>query len=338
MRLVSPKLPILACLLLLAGCGQGTTSATKPTASSRKAASAERSVAPGSKGTIGLSVLTLTNPFFKVIADTLIDEAAKHGYDVIVTSGEFDVARQQNQVKDFIVKNCAAIVLCPCDSKAIGPAIEEATAAGIPVFTADIACLAPGVKVVSHIATDNYGGGKEAARAMIEALGADGGKVVILDFKPAESCILRVKGFKEIIEEHNRGRAEGKIEIVAELPGDGQKDKGYRAAEDAMQAHADLAGIFAINDPSALGARAALEKAGKADQIMLIGFDGQPEGKLAIKKGKIYADPVQFPDKIGRETARAIIRYFEGEEVPPEILIPTALYRRADAENDPELK
>ena len=74
---------------------------------------------------IGVSVLTLTNPFFKVIADTITEEAAKHGYDVIVTSGEFDVARQQNQVKDFIVKKVAAIVLCPCDSRSIGPAIER---------------------------------------------------------------------------------------------------------------------------------------------------------------------------------------------------------------------
>jgi ribose transport system substrate-binding protein len=289
------------------------------------------------KGTIGLSVLTLTNPFFKVIADTLQDEAAKYGYDVVVTSGEFDAARQQNQVKDFIVKRCAAIVLCPCDSKAIGPAIQEASDAGIPVFTADIACLAPGANVVAHIATDNYGGGKEAARAMIEALGDAGGQIVILDFKLVESCILRVKGFKEVIEQHNHGRETGKITIVAELPGDGQKDRGFKAAEDALQAHPDVVAIFAINDPSALGARAALEKAGKADQVVLIGFDGQPEGKQAIKEGKIYADPIQFPDKIGRETARAIVKHFEGAEVPREILIPTALYRKADADDDPEL-
>jgi ribose transport system substrate-binding protein len=291
-----------------------------------------------SKGTIGVSVLTLTNPFFKVIADTITAEARKHGYDVNVQSGEFDVARQQNQVKDFIVRKVAAIVLCPCDSRSIGPAIEEAAAAGIPVFTADIACLAPGARVVSHIATDNYQGGKQAAEAMIEALGEAGGEVVILDFKQAESCLMRVKGFKEVIERHNEGRRTGRITIVAELPGEGRPDQGYKCAEDALQAHPDLAGIFAINDPSALGARAALEKAGKADQVKLIGFDGQPEGKRAIKKGLIYADPIQFPDKIGALTVATISRYFAGEEVPAEQLIPPALYRQADAERDPELK
>src|SRR5687767_9718282 len=284
------------------------------------------------KGTIGLSVLTLTNPFFKEIADKMGEEAAKHGYRVAVVSGEFDVARQQNQVKDFIVQKVAAIVLTPCDSKAIGPAIQEANAAGIPVFTADIACLAPGAKVISHIATDNFGGGKEAAKAMIEALGEQGGKIGIIHHKPVESCILRVNGFREVIDQHPA------IKIVSELPGGGVKDQGYKAAEDMLQAHRGLAGIVAINDPSALGARAAIEKAGKANQLKLVGFDGQPEGKQAIKEGKIYADPIQFPDRIGIEMVRTIIKHFSGEAVPPQTLIPTALYRKADAEKDPSLK
>jgi ribose transport system substrate-binding protein len=71
---------------------------------------------------------------------------------------------------------------------------------------------------------------------------------------------------------------------------------------------------------------------------VIVGFDGQPEGKQAIKEGKIFADPIQFPDRIGRETVLAVVRHFAGEEVPAEILIPTELYRRSDAEADPTLK
>jgi ribose transport system substrate-binding protein len=173
---------------------------------------------------------------------------------------------------------------------------------------------------------------------MIEALGEAGGEVVILDYRSAESCLLRVQGFKEVIDQHNEGRTSGRVQIVAELPGEGAKDKGYKAAEDALQAHPALAGIFAINDPSGLGARAALEKTGNADQIKIVAFDGQPEGKQAIKEGKIYADPVQHPDQIGIRTARSIVKYFEGEEVPPVQLIPTGLYRQADGLKDPELR
>jgi ribose transport system substrate-binding protein len=311
---------VLAAAWLFAGCTRGTDPAA-PGKDGKK------------RGTIGVSVLTMNNPFFKVIADTITAEAGKHGYDVLAVDGREDVATQHKQVQDFIVKKVSAIVLCPCNSKGIGPAIKEANDAGVPVFTADIACLAPGAKVVTHVATDNLDGGRKAAEAMIEALGPAGGKVVILDYKSVESCLLRVQGFREVIDRHNRDKA-GKVTIVAELPGGGAKDQGQRAAEDALTAHADLAGIFVINDPSALGARAALERAGRADRVKLIGFDGQPEGKQAIREGKIYADPIQFPDKIGSETVRVIIRHFEGEEVPHEILIPTALYRKADAERE----
>jgi ribose transport system substrate-binding protein len=318
---MSRSIALFLSLAAVAGCGKEEAGTRPPAAA---------------KGTIGLSVLTLTNPFFKVIADSLTAAAAKSGYDVSVVSGEFDVARQQNQVKDFIVRKVRAIVLTPCDSKAIGPVIQEANAAGIPVFTADIACLDPAAKVVCHIATDNYQGGRMAGDAMIEALGGKG-KVAIIDHPVAESVIQRTKGFREVLE---RAKELGKstIEIVATLPGGGARDQGFKVAEDLLQSHADLAGIFAINDPSALGAVAALEKAGRLDRVKVVGFDGQPDGKRAILEGKIYADPVQFPDQIGSETFKVIQAHFAGESLAKEKLIDTVLYRRADAEKDPELR
>lgn len=291
----------------------------------------------GSRGTIAVSLLTLENPFFKIIGDHIEKEAASRGFDTLIVSADKDMAKQGNQVKDFIVKKVDAIVLSPCDPKSIVPVIQEANAAGIPVFTVDIPCPDPAAKIVTQIATDNYGGGKEAAAAMIEVLGSTGGKVAILHLKQAQSCILRVKGFREIIEAHN-ANAGPKIDIVMELDGGGARDIGYRAAEDALQAHPDLKGIFAINDPSALGARAALEKANKTEQIIIIGFDGMREGKVAIKEGKIYADPIQFPDRMGQEIVKAFESWSKGREVPPEILIPTKLYRKADGEADPELR
>ncbi|MBI2299490.1 MAG: substrate-binding domain-containing protein [Armatimonadetes bacterium] len=272
----------------------------------------------------------MNNPFFKTIADSLSAEAGKAGYRVEAVSGDFDVAKQQNQVKDFIVKKVAAIVLCPCDSKSIGPAIKEANDAGIPVFTADIACLDKTVKVISHIATDNLQGGRLAADAVVEAVGGKG-KVAILDHPVVESVMLRTKGFKARLAELNK-QPGNHVEVVATLPGGGDKAPSLAATQDLIQSHPDLNAIFAINDPSALGARAALEAAGKADQIKIIGFDGQPEGLQAIKDGKIYADPIQFPDQIGAKTAEAILAYLNGEKPAAETLIPTKLYRKADAE------
>ena len=112
------------------------------------------------KPLIGVSLLTLTNPFFKEIGDTLQAEGAKHGYEVVVTSGDQDPAKQKDQVKDFLVRKASAIILTPCDSKSIGTAIVEANKAGVPVFTADVAAISDAAKVICHTATDNYAGGE----------------------------------------------------------------------------------------------------------------------------------------------------------------------------------
>lgn len=311
--------------------------AENESASKASGATARHENSPKPKRTIAVSLLTLENPFFKVIGDYITSEGKKYGYDVVVVSGDKDVAKQGNQIKDFIVQGVNAIVLSPCDSKSIIPVIQEANKAGIPVFTVDIPCNEPGVNIATQVATDNFGGGKEAAQAVIEALGEAGGPIALLHFKQAESCQLRVKGFLEVINAHNAS-GKAKVDIVAELESGGAKDQGYKATEDALQSNPEIRAIFAINDPAALGALAALEKAGKTEQIKIIGFDGQPEGKQAIKDGKIYADPIQFPDKMGVQIVDAIVRHSKGETLPPQILIPTSLYRKADAEKDPELK
>ena len=292
----------------------------------------------GSKGTIGISVLTLGNPFFNVIAEGVKEEAAKHGYDVLVVDGDRDVQKQANQIDDFLTKGVVAIILNPCDRQSIGPAIEKANQAGVPVFTCDLKCVAEGAEVVSHVGSDNLQGGKLAGEAMIEALGAQGGEVLVIHFPQANSCQLRVRGFEEVIAAYNQGLIAGRIEVVAELDGGGVRDEGYKVTEDTLQAHPDLRGIFAINDPSGLGARAALEKAGKQDQVTIVAFDGQPEGKQAIKDGKIFADPIQFPDLIGKKTVQLMMDYFSGNVVAKEVLIPTELYRQEDGANDPTLK
>ena len=87
-----------------------------------------------------------------------------------------------------------------------------------------------------------------------------------------------------------------------------------------------------------MGARAALETVAKEGQVKIIGFDGQLIGKQAIRDGKILCDPIQFPDRIGRVTVEQILKHFNGDEVPAEILIPSELYYKEDADRDPELK
>lgn len=329
LRFVATAMSVIC--LLISGCGDSKPAPSTPSAATTKPAAK-------SKGTIGFSALTLSNPFFKVIADTMKADAEKQGYEVIVFSADRDAKKQADQIDAFIVKGVSAIVLNPCDSHTIGTAVAKANAAGIPVFTNDIKYAGDTGKVVCHIATDNYQGGRLAGEAMVKALGQSGGKVAILHFPQAESCLLRVKGFTEVVDAHNADGSGGKIEVVATLDGGGERDEGFKAAKDIIEANPDLSAIFAINDPSALGARAALESVNKADQVKLIGFDGQLIGKQAIRDGKILCDPIQFPDRMGHVTIEQILKHFNGDKVEPEILIKSELYYKEDADKDPELK
>jgi ribose transport system substrate-binding protein len=273
---------------------------------------------------IGVSLLTRTHPFYQDLEAGLAAEAAAHGYQLNVQSGEFDVARQKDQVENFIVDKVSAIVVCPCDSNSIGTSVQAANRAGIPVFTADIAVLAEGVSVVSHIASDNVEGGRLAAQALSRALGGKG-KIAIIDHPEVESVIQRVRGFEDEV------ALQTGIRVVAKLSGRGMKDAAFRTAEDILQAHPDLDGIFGINDDSALGALAAVEKAGRLGRVAIVGFDAMPEARQAIRDGKIYADVVQQSHAIGEETIKTIAAYMAGEKVAPMHLIPCRLFTKDDA-------
>ena len=216
------------------------------------------------------------------------------------------------------------------------PVIKEANEAGIPVFTADIACLDKTVDVVAHVATDNYDGGVKAAQALAEALGGKG-KVGMIGHPMVESGLMRQNGFLKELARLNED-PDTDIEMIVNLGGDGDRAKSFKVMQDILQAHPDIDGLFAVNDPTAMGVCAALEKVGKLGEVKVVGFDGMLEALQAIKDGRVYADVVQFPDRIGRMTVDLIIKYFNGEPVAPEFLIPAEIYRQSDAMQDERLK
>jgi ribose transport system substrate-binding protein len=283
-----------------------------------------------SKGRIGMTCMDLTNPFFKLIANIMTEEGAKHGYTVTALSGELDPAKQNSQLSDFVAQGYDAIFLNPVDSRSAGQGVKAAHDAGIPVFTFDIQVSdeAAAEMVVSHIGSDNFQGGQLAGESMIKAIGNEG-KVAVLSLPEVTSCILRVDGFKDAL-----AKANSPIEIVTELNGKGSRDAGYIVATDILQAHPDITGIFAINDPSALGAHAAVTKAGKDEQITIVAFDASPAGKQGVFEKKLYDTPQQFPRKMAEGTVQAFVDYLAGKDVEKKVLIPCSHYLYETSVND----
>jgi ribose transport system substrate-binding protein len=274
--------------------------------------------------------MDLTNPFFKLISNVMREEAAKYGYALVGLDASNDPARQNNQLSDFVAQGYDSIFLNPADSKAAGEGVKRAHAAGIPVFTFDVQVTDEEAKelIVSHIGSDNYQGGQLAAESMMTVTG-DEGSIAIISYPEVTSCILRVRGFRDYLEEKSSN-----LKIVTELSGRGNRDDGYNTATDILQAHPDIVGIFAINDPSALGTYAAVVRAGRQNDITVIGFDASPAGKQAVFEKKLYDSPQQFPRKMATGTVQAFIKYLEGESIPKQIFIPCAHYCYDDSVTD----
>jgi ribose transport system substrate-binding protein len=265
---------------------------------------------------VGVTLLTQTQDFFKDLEEALREEAAVRGLEVKVTSCEMDPVKQASQVDDFIAQHVAAIVMSPCDSDGVRSSLDAAERAGIPVFTADIA--AHGGKVVSHVASDNAQGGRLAAQALARFMGGKG-KVLIIDHPVVASVQDRVRGFEEELRRHPE------MLIVAKASSDGQRAKAMAVAEDMLQAHPDLAGIFGINDDSALGALSVLAAARRHD-IAIVGYDATLAAQQAIREGgPLKADVVQYPRKIGRTVMEIVARYLAGEAVPPIVQVDVGL-------------
>lgn len=259
--------------------------------------------------TIGVTLLTREHQFYRDLEAGLVNEAKKFGYKLIIVAGEFDAAKQAAQIDDFISQKVDALIVAPCDSRAVGSSIAEANKANIPVFTVDIANLSTQGKVVSHIASDNVEGGRQAGKLMAKALNGKG-KVVIINHPGVTSVLDRVEGFREVIAKYPG------IRIIADAPAWGQRDKAMALMEDLLLKVPDIDGVFGINDDSALGALAAIEGAGKTGKIVIVGYDATPEAKQAIKAGKIYGDAIQYPTKIGTLAIQTIHDYFSGKKVP----------------------
>lgn len=282
-------------------------------------ASCQRTEQHAATKTIGVSLLARTHIFYKDLEDGLKEEAAKHKFELIVTSAEFDLGKQLSQIEDFVTQKVDAIIVCPIDSKGIGPGIKKANEAMIPVFTADIA--AQEGEVVSHIASDNVAGGRLAGEYMGRLLGGKG-KVVIINHPIVTSVLDRVQGFREGL------AAFPDITIIADVSGQGVREKSLEVTADVLQAHRQLDGIFGINDDSALGALDAVQQF-KRTNVVIIGYDATPPACDAImKESALKADVIQYPKKIGTTTIASIQKHFSGVSVPKVIPVEVGIIDR----------
>lgn len=263
--------------------------------------------------TIGVSISTLSNPAFIDLKDEIERYAKSKGSKVQITDAQNDTAKQSNDVEDFVQKKVDALIINPCDSSAITPAVKSANEAGIPVVCVDRS--SDGGKVLTTVASDSVKGGKMAAQYLVKTVGNDAKIAEVSGIPGASATRERGKGFDDY--------AKGKLDITTKQTANFDRAKAMNVTENILQAHPDIKAIFAQNDEMAVGASKAVSASGK--DIKIIGFDGADACVKLIKGGSVSATIGQRFDLMGKIGLNAIYDHYQGKKINKKINSPIEL-------------
>lgn len=280
-------------------------------------------------GRIGVSVTDLGNPFFVRIArgvETSARRVVGPDVKVFVASNAYDIQRQIQQIDDFIRRQVDLIVLNAADPIAVEAAVHRAQANGIRVVAVDV--RAAGADAT--ITTDNAQAGELACRHIVERLGG-AGQVVIIGGPPVSATIDRIAGCRAVLD-----AAPGIRVLSADRNGGGTLEGGFAKMTDLLTLFPHIDAVFAINDPTAIGADDAARQAGRSD-FFIVGVDGAPKAKARMRdhNSLIAATVAQMPDKLAQKAVEAGYALIRKQALPERtVLIPAVLLTRDSAQGE----
>ena len=231
--------------------------------------------------TIGALYMTMNNPYFEVINEEVKAVVESRG-DVLETrDSAMDAKVQAKQVERFIKEKVDCILINAVDWKNIGASLEKAKKAGIPVIAVDTLVYNQSL-VDGTVISNNYEAGQQCAQDLMKR--RKSGKILFLVQSENKSAIDRIKGFKETLE-----KADWKYEDVGDLECKGQLEVAQPLVENVLNKTKDIDVVMALNDPSAMGAMAALDAQHMLSEVLVYGADGSPEAKTMIYENRMTA-------------------------------------------------
>lgn len=267
----------------------------------------------------GVSYMTMNNPFYKIINNEILKVVEKNNDTLITLDPELDVDKQNEQIYKFIDQKVDGIFINPIDFEQIEPALQAAKRANIPVIIID-APVSDESLVNCTIVSDNYDAGVQCAKDMMERL--DRANIVLLKHTTAKSAKERIEGFLSVIDNNE------KYKVINEAECDGQLEIAMPKMQEIIEETPDIDVVMALNDPSALGALAALEKNNK-DDVMVYGIDGTPEIKALIGRNQMIVGTVaQSPIKMGQIAVENMYNILNGKKIEKNIIIPISLINK----------
>jgi ribose transport system substrate-binding protein len=267
----------------------------------------------------------MDNPYFEEL-NSAIQESVEANGDVLISRNPSQSQEKQNQqIYDMIDSGIDLLFINPVDWKRVTPALIACKNANIPVVDIDTNVF-DGEYVNSIILSDNYQAGVQIAHDVEKK--KDSARIVILSHDSIFSTYERIRGFIETI-----NTFDGDYEIVYKENTSVTLESSMEVMLKFLEDNVDFDVIIGGNDPTALGALAAMQKCNIKNDTLIYGIDGSPLGKEMIKQGYMEGTSAQFPIAIGRKAAEIAYSILNGESVPKNILIPVELITKDNLED-----
>ncbi len=269
---------------------------------------------------IGITLGSLGNPFFVALAKGAEDKAKEFNPNVQVTSAsaDYDLNKQFTQVDNFIAAGVDMILINATDPRAIAPAIKRAQAAGIVVVAVDVA--AEGADAT--VQTDNVKAGEIACQYIVDHTGGKG-DVIIQNGPQVSSVIDRVNGCKAVLAKSPD------IKILSDdQNGKGDREGGLNVMQGHLTRFPELAAVFTINDPQAIGSDLAAKQLQRSEFI-ITSVDGAPDIEKALQSGNtlIKAPASQDPYTMAQQAVQVGYDIMNGKkpENPMVLMAPSLI-------------
>lgn len=267
---------------------------------------------------VGLSVANLQANFFNQIKQAVDAEAKVKGASVTTADAHGDSATQVSQIQDLITKGVKALIYIPAGATAAGVPVRDAHAAHIPVIAVDR--NAPDAPGDTFIATDSVSAAKTLGDYVCKITGGKGNLAIIQGQIGTTPEVDRSKGFGEAL-----ANCPGIKVVAKQASKQWHQDEGFSIGQDMLQRDPNITIIFGQADALALGAAQAVKVANLGHPVVVVGFDGDPAGLLAVQNGTLAATMTQKTQYMGRLALDNALELIAGKSLPKVQLQPAVL-------------
>lgn len=233
-----------------------------------------------------------------------------------------DADEQCALIRRAIAEGADAIALSAVHPARVNAAVAEINAAGLPL--AGFISRSTEGRWDSFVGSDDVELGRSLAHYLFSHLQCMGDVAVIEASADSSTSVDRARGFREAAE-----KCPG-IRIVGRCYGAYQYEPARAAMAALLQTTPHLDAVLAANDVMALGAIDALRAANR--QAVVVGVNAIPEAVAAIKSGALLATANFNAMNLAALAVEALLRRLRGETVPREIMLPTTIVDRSNAE------